>query len=191
MRGTNRKMWEFENLVLLALLSTLLILISIVWTRNRTLLSSVHSNPDLFKLSAGAAFVNIRQGVEVSVAKIQADADRAADRLPEEGEGAAQPDRFTYNNDTNNKIAAASGGAVGSDGEFISDSTSSAARSSSHDEENLPPIRNQSNSVDINEHEDDALPESESLSPIANLTMSENTAIPSSSSAIRKRAPRL
>ena len=174
-------MWEFfekislENAVLSLILTTLVALVALVWQRNRILLSSVHSNPDLFKLSAGAAFVNIRQGVEISVAKIQADADRAADRLPEEGEGAAQPDRFTYNNDANNKITAASA-AVGGDGEISTNNTSS---SSHHDEENLPP--NNHNSEEIYEHEDDSVTPTLRLSPMASLSAS------SDHSALRKR----
>jgi hypothetical protein len=175
-------LWEFENAVLLTLLTTLMALVSCVWQRNRILLSSVHSNPDLFKLSAGAAFVNIRQGVEISVAKIQADADRAADRLPEEGEGAAQPDRFTYNNDANNKITAAQG-AVGGDGEISTNTLISSSSSSHYDEENLPP--NNHNSEEIYEHEDDSVTPTLRLSPMASLSAS--SAHSTSSAAIRKR----
>jgi len=156
---------EFMLVFALSLLLTFLILsIAIIWMRNRTLLSSVHINPEFFKLSTGVStsFVNIRQGVEVSVAKIQAEADRNADRLPEEGEGTAQPDRFVFNSninksspiiDSTNIIDGMSRHLDDNEngGNEASDNTISDRHihhHQAHDEETHPPFNNRASAVD-------------------------------------------
>ena len=196
---------EFMLVFALSLLLTFLILsIAIIWMRNRTLLSSVHINPEFFKLSTGVStsFVNIRQGVEVSVAKIQAEADRNADRLPEEGEGTAQPDRFVFNSninkaspiiDSTNRIVGLSthldeneNGVNDTNDNTISDRHTH--HHQAHDEETHPPFNNRASAVDDGELLIDEISQQHfQLSPIEVKQAAIATPLSSSITSLRKR----
>jgi hypothetical protein len=72
-----------------------------VWTFNRDVLSDVYKSPDKFSLPQDAVYIShVITGVDVNVAAQQAEADRAADRVPEAGDDDAAPvaDRLSYTN---------------------------------------------------------------------------------------------
>ena len=100
---------------LCAALGVTLLLLSLanwaIWRRSQRLLSEIQLRPENFKLGSEASVIShVMQGVDVSVAAVQAEADRAADTMPELGEAAAQADRLNLSTSLYRGAAASAAG---------------------------------------------------------------------------------